>query len=153
MAAAPGMKTRLATLADLDALAPLFDAYRQFYEQAPDLDSAREFLRARMAAAESGLIVLEAGNELLGFCQLYPSFCSVLARPIFVLYDLFVSPSARRGGGASALLQAAVDLARQRGKARMDLTTARTNHQAQALYERMGWRLDEVFLAYQRELS
>ena len=31
------IRTRSATLADLDAIAPLFDQYRQFYRQAPDL--------------------------------------------------------------------------------------------------------------------
>ena len=44
-------------------------------------------------------------------------------------------------------------LARQRGKARMDLTTARSNHAAQALYESLGWTRDEVFLAYSRALG
>ena len=40
-------RTRLASLADLDALAPLMDAYRQFYEQAPDLARARAYLARR----------------------------------------------------------------------------------------------------------
>jgi hypothetical protein len=31
------IQTRIATLADLDVIAPLFDGYRQFYDQAPDL--------------------------------------------------------------------------------------------------------------------
>ena len=33
---------RRATLADLELIVPLFDAYRQFYEQAQDLALARE---------------------------------------------------------------------------------------------------------------
>jgi hypothetical protein len=36
---------RRATLADLELIVPLFDAYRQFYELAQDLPLAREFLR------------------------------------------------------------------------------------------------------------
>ena len=32
---------RPATPADADTIAPLLDAYRQFYEQAPDLAGAR----------------------------------------------------------------------------------------------------------------
>jgi hypothetical protein len=39
------MQVRLADLGDLDELAPLFDAYRQFYRKTPDLDLARTFLR------------------------------------------------------------------------------------------------------------
>ena len=34
---------RQATLADLDLIVPLFDAYRQFYQQTPDLALARSF--------------------------------------------------------------------------------------------------------------
>jgi ribosomal protein S18 acetylase RimI-like enzyme len=35
----------------------------------------------------------------------------------------------------------------------MDLTTAKTNLQAQALYESLGWLRDEVFLTYSREIT
>jgi ribosomal protein S18 acetylase RimI-like enzyme len=35
----------------------------------------------------------------------------------------------------------------------MDLTTARSNHAAQALYESLGWVRDEVFLAYARRIG
>ncbi len=37
----PHITTHLATPADLDVLAPLFDAYRQFYAQPADLALAR----------------------------------------------------------------------------------------------------------------
>ena len=35
----------------------------------------------------------------------------------------------------------------------MELTTARTNTTAQAAYESLGWRRDEVFLAYGKHLQ
>ena len=42
---------------------------------------------------ESVLIVAETWTKaLVGFCQLYPTFCSVKAAPTYTLYDLFVSP-------------------------------------------------------------
>ena len=141
--------TRLATPDDLDTVANLFDQYRQFYEQAPDLQAARTFIAARMARAESVIwLVQDAQGQIAGFCQLYPSFCSVAAAPILVLYDLFVAPGARRSGLAEALMQAAQDYATAQGVARMDLTTAHTNTPAQALYESLGWRRDTVFRAY-----
>ena len=34
-------------------------------------------------------------GTLIGFTQLYPTFCSVRAAHTFVLYDLFVTPAAR----------------------------------------------------------
>jgi ribosomal protein S18 acetylase RimI-like enzyme len=143
------LRTRIATLADLDVIAPLFDAYRQFYEQAPNLALARSFIRDRLQNNES--MILLASNEqqqVIGFCQLYPTFCSVEAKPIYSLYDLFVDPEARRSGAGKVLLQAAEKLAAERGKARMDLTTARTNKPAQNAYEALGWVRDEVFFAY-----
>lgn len=36
------------TLEQVDLVAPLFDAYRQFYGQPPDLDGARRFLAERL---------------------------------------------------------------------------------------------------------
>ena len=144
-------RIRLAGLEDLDTLSPLFNAYRQFYEQPDDLPLARGFLEERLRRGESVLLLAEGPEgQGLGFCQLYPTFCSVEAQPIFSLYDLFVSPEARRLGLGRALLRAAEGLALERGVARLDLTTARSNARAQALYESEGWVLDQVFLAYQR---
>jgi ribosomal protein S18 acetylase RimI-like enzyme len=146
-AAAPTV--RQARAADLDAVAPLFDAYRQFYRQPADLALAMAFIGERMQAGESTVLLAEdAHGQALGFCQLYPSFCSVAAAPIHVLYDLFVAREARGTGAGRALMQAAQDFAAAAGSARMDLTTARDNSRAQALYEACGWQRDEVFIAY-----
>lgn len=139
---------------DLPETARLFDLYRQFYEQRADLLLAERFIRARTENAESVILVEDSGEGVLGgFCQLYPSFCSVAAGPIYVLYDLFVAPSARRGGVGKALLAAAHERARGDGKVRMDLTTAKTNVAAQSLYESMGWVRDEVFYAYTLDVT
>lgn len=146
--------TRIATLADLDNVARLFDAYRQFYQQLPDLALATAFIAERMQRNQS-LILLAEDNmrQALGFCQLYPTFCSVEAQPIYSLYDLFVLPSGRRGGIGKQLLQAAEEQARAHGMARMDLTTAKTNLPAQSLYEAQGWVRDEVYYAYNKPVS
>lgn len=139
---------------DAALIAPLFDAYRQFYEQPANADAALAFITARLERGESVILLARRPDgSALGFCQLYPSFCSVLAAPIYVLYDLFVVPDARRLGVGRALLLAAEAHARATGHARMDLTTARNNLRAQALYESLGWVRDEVFLTYARHLQ
>lgn len=139
---------------DAALIAPLFDAYRQFYEQPADADATLAFITARLERGESVILLARRPDgSALGFCQLYPSFCSVLAAPIYVLYDLFVVPDARRLGVGRALLLAAEAHARATGHARMDLTTARNNLRAQALYESLGWVRDEVFLTYARHLQ
>ena len=141
--------TRLGTLEDVEAIAVLFDAYRQFYDQPPALDVARNFIRQRIENLESDILLATGvDGDVLGFCQLYPTFCSVAAKPIYTLYDLFVCPSARRLGVGKALLLAAKGLSEKNGKARMDLTTARTNLPAQAAYELLGWVRDDIFMGY-----
>lgn len=147
-------RTRIATLADLEVVAPLFDAYRQFYEQAPDLAAARHFIRDRLQRDESViLLAFNDARQAVGFCQLYPIFCSIDARPIYSLSDLFVAPEARRAGTGRALLQAAERHARNTGRTRLELTTARTNKTAQALYESLGWQRDEIYFAYAKRVE
>ncbi|WP_124948955.1 GNAT family N-acetyltransferase [Sulfuriferula thiophila] len=148
------INTRIATLDDLEITATLFDAYRQFYEQTPDLPLATEFIRNRIQNNESVIILASNDNQhVIGFCQLYPTFCSVEAKPIYSLYDLFVVPEARRSGAGKILLQEAERLAAENGMARMDLTTAKTNKPAQAAYEKLGWIRDDVFYAYSKHIE
>ena len=148
------LQTRVATLTDLEAVAPLFDAYRQFYGVAPDLALAERYLRERMERRESVVLLASTpAGAAVGFCQMYPTFCSVEAKPVYTLYDLYVAPVARRLGAGRVLLLAAERLAQENGKARMDLTTEKTNLAAQHLYESLGWVRDDVFLAYIRRLE
>jgi ribosomal protein S18 acetylase RimI-like enzyme len=139
--------------ADLHQVAKLFDAYRQFYVENPDLNLALQYIGDRVRNNESVILVSENGaGDLDGFCQLYPTFCSVQAKPIYVLYDLFVASSARGKGIAKQLLDAAVNLGRENGKARLDLSTAKTNRKAQAVYEANGWKRDDDFFTYSYSL-
>lgn len=147
------LSIRLAALPDLSAVAALFDAYRQFYEQPADAALALRFIGDRMRNQESVILVAQASQTTVGFCQLYPGFCSVIAQPIYTLYDLYVAPEARQSGAGRALMLAAREHARKNGFARLDLSTARTNHAAQALYESLGWVRDEVFLVYNKAVK
>ena len=81
---------------------------------------------------------------------MYPTFCSVAAASIYILYDLFVLPEIRKSGAGKALLLAAEQHAAREGFARMDLTTAKTNLRAQSLYESLGWIRDEDFYTYSK---
>lgn len=137
------------TAEQVELVAPLFDAYRQFYGQPPDPDGARRFLAERLVRGESVILAVVEGGRALGFTQLYPSFSSVSMRPIWILNDLFVADDARRRGVGARLLQAARDHALRTGAVRLALSTAVTNTTAQALYERDGWRRDTAFLHYE----
>ena len=133
---------------DIDAVAPLFDGYRQFYRQHSDIAAARTFLRERLTSGEAVVFVAYDGAEPAGFTLLYPSFSSVSVRRLWILNDLFVSPDARRGGVGRALLDRARRLAVETGAKGLVLSTAVTNTAAQKLYESTGWRRDDEFFHY-----
>jgi len=133
---------------DVDAIAPLFDAYRQFYRQASDPTAARGFLRDRLSNEESVVLVAEEDGMAVGFTQLYPLFSSVSLGPIFVLNDLFVVPSHRRKRVGARLLEAARALGEAAGAHYLELSTA-VDNPAQRLYESSGWVADREFLHYE----
>lgn len=133
---------------DVSLLAPLFDLYRQFYREPADADLAAAFLRDRLQAGESVILMAEAGEEgggergvreVLGFVQLYPSFSSVAACRIWVLNDLFVAPSSRRSGVGRTLMEAARAHAIRTGARRLTLETTVENRAAWSLYEELGY--------------
>lgn len=137
-------KVRQAQLEDVDALVPLFDDYRQFYGQPSDLTRARNWLRARIGANESVVLLAERDAQAAGFAQLYPMYSSVQTARIWVLNDLYVAPEQRRLGVAQALLKSAIEYARDDGAARLQLETRRDNEAARALYLKTGWREDDT---------
>ena len=139
-----------ATVEHVDLVAPLFDAYRIFYEQPSDLVAARAYLLARLGRNESTIFLAmdEAGQEGYGFTQLYPTFGSVSMKPIWVLYDLFVALTARQHGLGRQLMETAHEFVRQSGGHKVSLATAVNNHNAQALYESLGYVRDTDFYYY-----
>ena len=146
------VRIREAVSGDLPALGKLFDQYRQFYQLPTDVAKATAYLEARLGARESVVLVAadaaDDAEQLLGFTQLYPTWCSLLAGPVYVLYDLYVALQARRRGVGRALLKAAAERGRRDGKLRMTLSTAKTNADAQSVYESLGWQRDNEFYVY-----
>lgn len=134
---------RTATITDIDELTRLFDEYRMFYEQAGDIKLAREFLTDRMEKNQSTIFI--ATNDQgrgCGFTQLYPSFSSVSAQSIWILNDLYVEASARKNGVGRQLMNKARDFAIATAAKGVLLETAKTNRQAQALYESLGYEVN-----------
>lgn len=143
------MNVALACLEDLDELAVLFDAYRVFYKNQSDLAGAQQFLRARIESAESVIyIARNAQNLALGFTQLYPIFSSQSMQRSWLLNDLYVAEPFRRQGVAEALLTAAEDLSKSKGAKGLMLCTQHSNSNAQALYEKFGFKPLDDFKWY-----
>jgi ribosomal protein S18 acetylase RimI-like enzyme len=148
------LTVRQATILDLDVLAPLFDAYRQFYRKPGDLELARRFLRERLENGQAVVfLALMPDGAAAGFTQLYPSFSSASAARIFILNDLFVDPQYRRMGAGAALLAASRAFGEAAGAVRLTLSTEVTNESAQALYEACGWARQTDFYVYNLSLG
>lgn len=137
----------------LNELGRLFNLYRVFYEEADDLEKASKYISARFNEGDSMIFVAENDDGLSGFVQLYPSFCSVSAVPILILYDLFVDHSHRSKGLGRSLMNAARDFASENGYKRLELATAKDNYIGQSLYESLGYEIDREFLHYSLEID
>lgn len=155
------MKIRGAQAGDLELLVQLFDAYRQFYGQEPDIPGAREFLSQRLERRDSLILVaveeaepgeLEFTKDPAGFAQMFTSFSSTAMAPIVILNDLFVTPEWRGNGIGKTLMEGAESVARRAGAAGLTLVTQVGNKPAQSLYEKMGWEPETEFRTYKRSL-
>ncbi len=136
---------RKAAIEDVNALAPLFNAYRVFYQQAPDIEGAEKFLRERLQNNESVIFLAYVEHEMVGFTQLYPIFSSVSMRRALLLNDLFVNDKARGKGVATSLLASAKQYCIETGGKWLLLQTGCENLPAQALYEKDGWHKETDF--------
>lgn len=137
-----------ATAKDVERVAPLFDSYRQFYKQKADMAAARTFIAERLQRDESVIFLALDGDKPVGFVQLYPCFSSTAMKRMWILNDLFVTPEARRGGAAKALMERARQWAVETKADGLWLETAVDNHPAQRLYERLGWKRDKDYYRY-----
>ena len=144
----PTLRVERAGSAQLDAAAALFQGYLRFYGKCHDQARSRAFVAARLEQRDSVFLLAWDGARAVGFTQLYPAFASLSLAPSWILNDLYVEPDMRGLGVATALMGAARQLAVRNGAAEIFLQTARDNDQARALYERLGYALDEEFLVY-----
>lgn len=139
---------RQAVVADLDALVPLFDQYRQFYKQPSDLSGAHAFLLERFRHAQSWIFIAHDGERALGFAQMYPVFESIAMKRKFIFNDFFVVEQGRKRGVGKGLIEACAAFARSLGANSLGLSTARDNLSAQTLYRATGWEPEEVYIEF-----
>ena len=109
------MQIRLATSLDLQPLSHLFDEYRQSLGQEANYQGCETFLSSRLAENDSMLFVAFDRINMVGFIQLYPSFTSLLLKPIWNLDDAYVVPECRSKGIATMMIDKAKALANSTG--------------------------------------
>ena len=128
-----------ASVENVKIIAPLFDAYRIFYEQESNIDAAVAFLYERLSKNQSTIFIAFVNDVAVGFTQLYPIFSSVSLRTAWLLNDLFVAENARQQGVAEALLNKAKEFGVEKNAGWLLLETAFNNYKAQSVYEKNGW--------------
>jgi ribosomal protein S18 acetylase RimI-like enzyme len=150
------MTIRAAALADIPALTDLYIAYRVFYGEPPAEEAAYRFIRDRIQhnAGQYFLawnLAHEQGSPV-AFMHLMPSTNTLAMRPMWLLEDLYVEPSARNHGIATSLLRHAEEFARGTGAERLTLATAHDNTTAQSIYRKLGYIREEHFYYFHRIL-
>jgi GNAT superfamily N-acetyltransferase len=143
---------RLATSADLPALGRLgatlmrthhdFDPQRFMDPGTDPADGYAWFLGRQLRGDDVVIFVAEQQGEVVGYVYagLEPVSWKELRDACGFIHDVVVDERARRGGTATALIEAAVVWLRERGAPRVMLWTAEQNPGAQQLFARLGFR-------------
>lgn len=129
----------VATVADAGEVARLLAEFRDWMgKDVPTGDELRAGIE-RIASGGEGEYLLAGEPRALGVCQLRYRWSVWTAAPDCWLEDLYVSGPARGGGLGRALIEAAVERARERGCKRIELDVDDANVAALALYESCGF--------------
>ncbi|HWV69185.1 GNAT family N-acetyltransferase [Chitinophaga sp.] len=141
-----------ATELHTNEVAVLFDAYRSYYDQAPDFKGALDFITERIAQKDSVIFVVLLDAEIIGFTQLYPIFTSLGMKRGWLLNDLYVLEEHRGMGAGKALLDRAAAYGKSTNAAWLMLQTYIANTGAQKLYEKEGFKKDTNSYYYYKAL-
>lgn len=151
------MGVRLAQPADAHAFGRLLEAFNEEYDE--PTPSAEVIAERAAPLIESGEVtVLFAGEGPDGFAELRLRPSLYTGALDAYLEELYVVPERRGRGLGRALLEAAMEHARGRGAAHIDLNTSEDDSAARALYESVGFTNREgspdgpAMLYYEREL-
>ena len=150
-------RIRVATAADAPVFARLLHAFNTEYgEREPDADTIAE--RAAPLIESGEVTVVFAGDGPGGFAELRFRPSLYTGALDAYLEELYVVPERRGQGLGRALLEAAMEYARERGAARIDLNTSVDDVAARMLYEAVGFTNREgrpegpTMLYYERDL-
>lgn len=131
---------RPASQADLPAL---LDLYAELHpdDSPPTTRTALAVWRAIEAQAGRTILVAQAAETVVGTvdCAVLPNLTRG-ARPFMLIENVVVAAEYRRAGVGSALLAAAVRLARQAGCYKVQLLSRAERHAAHTFYQSCGFR-------------
>jgi len=105
--------------------------------QAPPWERSLAFYRDVLAQGFPHVVAVDAGDRVVGWCDVAPVFGH--SRAHIGILGIALLPEARGRGLGTQLLQAAIDRSWARGLTRIELSVRADNLNAKALYERLGF--------------
>jgi ribosomal protein S18 acetylase RimI-like enzyme len=139
-----------------DAARLLFDFNTEFDEPTPAADELKVRVGQLLRGGDTAILLGGEGPDAIAVMRFRAGIWS-RARECY-LAELYVAPACRGRGLGRAMMEAAIELARDAGADYMDLGTAETDVAARALYESLGFSNREgkpdgpVNYYYEREL-
>ncbi|HEY8297605.1 MAG TPA: GNAT family N-acetyltransferase [Candidatus Baltobacteraceae bacterium] len=148
-----GITIDRATSEHLDAVTPLFDAYRRFFTHKDDTAVSESFIGARLAVGDSVIFLAFEDGEAVGFIQLYPLFSSWYARRIWFLSDLYVAEEARKRSIGRALVRRVVEYAEETEASSVMVELPFSEPHLQRFYSSFGFAKDDIFELYRLKVA
>ena len=133
-----GPLVRLATQVDACDVARLMSGFRDWQGRSDPTDDVIE-RTVRQLLADPNAEFLLAGSPPAGVCQLRYRLSVWTGTDDCCLEDLFVEANTRGSGLGRELVKGALERARERGCARMDLDANEANEPALELYRSVGF--------------
>jgi ribosomal protein S18 acetylase RimI-like enzyme len=148
------MRIEKATVNDIPELCQLLAVlFSQEAEFTPDHQAQQTGLQAIISNPDLGIILLARhNNKVVGMVSLLFSISTALGGRVAMLEDMVVLPEQRGLGMGSALLNAAIKIARDNSCQRITLLTDSDNAIAQGFYEKQGF-VRSAMLAFRRLLT
>jgi ribosomal protein S18 acetylase RimI-like enzyme len=132
------MSVRLAGSGDAEVIGRLLhDFNTEFDYDTPGAEAVAKRIGELLESGDVTVLLAGDGPEGLALLRFRPSLWSETLD--CYLEELYVVPDRRGQGLGRALMEAAMDHARERGAGYMDLGTAETDTAARALYEKLGF--------------
>ena len=134
----------------------LHDFQTEFSEPVPELDVLAERVAQFIEREEATFLLAGSGTDGVAEVRFRPSIMT--GALVAYLEELYVAPAKRGRGLGRALLEAAMETARQQGARGMELGTSEDDTAARALYESAGFSNREgkpdgpVMFFYERDL-
>jgi ribosomal protein S18 acetylase RimI-like enzyme len=139
---------RQASIHDLHNIVPVFDAYREYFQQERNPLAVQKYLFDKFEHRESVMFVAEKQSQIVGFAQLYPTFSSLTLQRVWTLNDFFIIQNYRNRGIGQQLVLAVKEYGALTKAKGIELTVQHANTKEWNFWEKRGFMMDKEFRSY-----